>query len=96
MKIPYNILSGRLILADDSFQVTLFNPFSGKSIHFPPLKTLIFEKRYWDEFDEMLALPDLQIFEYEKRMCEECDEEDMGEYEPDLPHMEYDEKGYRN
>ena len=44
----------------------------------------------------MLALPDLQMFEYEKRMCEECDEEDIGEYEPDLLDMEYDEKGDRN
>ena len=85
LKIPYNIRTsgyshGWLIFVNDSFQVTLFNHFLGKSIHLPPLKRLLFEKRYHDEFDEMSALPHLERFEYVKRMREECDEEDI-EYE---------------
>ena len=92
LKIPYNIRCGGcshgwLILVEESFEVTLFNPFSGKAIHLPPLKRLVFEKRYRDEFNEMSALPHLQMVEYEKRMREECDEEEI-EYEPNLDEIE--------
>ena len=88
LKIPYNIRTSGyshdwLIFVDDSFQVTLFNPFSRKSIHLPPLKRLLFEKCDRDEFDEMSALHHLERFEYEKRMREECDEEDIEYEEPE-------------
>ena len=88
LKVPYHrrcagSSHGWLIFVHDSYQVTLFNPFSGKSIHLPPIRRLFFEKRIRDEVDEMSVLPDFEKYQYEKKLRDEYDEEEE-EYVPDI------------
>lgn len=57
LRLPRNVTYcgsslGWLIIIDDAFEVSLFNPFSRKIILFSPLKRLAFEKRLLKEYDE--------------------------------------------
>ncbi|KAJ9679459.1 hypothetical protein PVL29_021403 [Vitis rotundifolia] len=70
LSVPYNkrccgSSHGWLITVDDSFVVTLFNPFSGKIISFPPLRRLESEKRLLRQYAELDSL------EYRKQVMEE-------------------------
>ncbi|KAJ9679442.1 hypothetical protein PVL29_021391 [Vitis rotundifolia] len=55
LRLPRNVTycgssRGWLIIIDDAFEVSLFNPFSRKIIPLPPLKRLAFEKRLLKEY----------------------------------------------
>ncbi|XP_034710584.1 F-box protein At2g17036-like [Vitis riparia] len=68
---------GWLIMLDVTMDVILFNPFSGNTITFPPIRRLVFEKRYALEFDYIHGLSALKRYEYEIRIREEYGEEEL-------------------
>ncbi|KAJ9679199.1 hypothetical protein PVL29_021206 [Vitis rotundifolia] len=69
---------GWLIMVDVTMDVILFNPFSGNAITLPPIRRLVFEKRYALEVEDILRLSALQRYEYEIRLREEYGEEELG------------------
>ena len=69
---------GWLIMVDVTMDVILFNPFSGNAITLPPIRRLVFEKRYALEFEDTRRLSVLQRYEYEIRLREEYGEEELG------------------
>ena len=54
------------------------HPFSGNTITFPPIRRLVFEKRYALEYDYIHGLSALKRYEYEIRIREEHGEEELG------------------
>ncbi|XP_059599373.1 putative F-box protein At5g55150 [Vitis vinifera] len=70
---------GWLIMVDVTMDVILFNPFSGNAITLPPIRRLVFEKRYALEFEDTRRLSVLQRYEYEIRLREEYGEEELEE-----------------
>ncbi|KAL6321230.1 hypothetical protein AAG906_016264 [Vitis piasezkii] len=68
---------GWLIMLDVTMDVILFNPFSGNTITFPPIRRLVFEKRYALEYDYIHGLSALKRYEYEIRIREEYGEEEL-------------------
>eukprot|EP00261_Vitis_vinifera_P028363 XP_010662552.1 PREDICTED: putative F-box protein At5g55150 [Vitis vinifera] len=68
---------GWLIMLDVTMDVILFNPFSGNTITFPPIRRLVFEKRYALEYDYIHGLSALKRYEYEIRIREEHGEEEL-------------------
>ena len=76
LPVPYNVRfcgssHGWLIVVDDAFKVTLFNPFSGEIISLPPIRRLAFEKRFREEISEIISKGE----EYERQLREEYGEE---------------------
>ena len=69
---------GWLIMLDVTMDVILFNPFSGNTITFPPIRRLVFEKRCALEYDYIHGLSALKRYEYEIRIREEYGEEELG------------------
>ena len=47
---------GWLIMIDDTMEVILFNPFSGNTITFPPIRNLVFEKLCELEYEDIRRL----------------------------------------
>ncbi|KAJ9679194.1 hypothetical protein PVL29_021201 [Vitis rotundifolia] len=69
---------GWLIMLNATVDVILFNPFSGNTITFPPIRRLVFEKRCALEYHYIHGLSALKRYEYEIRMREEYGEEELG------------------
>ncbi|KAJ9679211.1 hypothetical protein PVL29_021218 [Vitis rotundifolia] len=75
---------GWLIMIDDTMEVILFNPFSGNTITFPPIRNLVFEKLCKLEYEDICSL--LMQEEYGEEELEmafdlEDDDEIQGEEE---------------